>query len=115
MKVKLRLTRCEMLSVLPVSRLSMPMTSYPRSSRVSDRCEPMKPAAPVMTTRLFMSSQRRKRAAGDRSVRVLVEEAAQQREPHDLQIEANGPVLDVVEVVFDALVERRVSAPAVDL
>ena len=33
----------------PVSRLSMPTTRRPRSSRVSDRCEPMKPAAPVMT------------------------------------------------------------------
>ncbi len=29
----------------------MPTTVSPRSSRVSARCEPMKPAAPVMTTR----------------------------------------------------------------
>src|SRR5215475_12451709 len=46
---------------------------------------------------------------------MFVEEAPHEREPHDLQIEADRPVLDVVEVVFDALIERRVAAPAVHL
>ena len=49
------------------------------------------------------------------SVGMLVEEAAEQREPHDLQVEAHRPVLDVVQVVLDPLLERRVAAPAVDL
>src|SRR6185436_13286939 len=48
-------------------------------------------------------------------VRVFVEEAAEQREPHDFQVEPHRPVLNVVEVVFDALLERRVAAPAIDL
>ena len=43
------------------------------------------------------------------------EDAAHQRQPHDLQVERHRPVLDVVEVVLDALLERRVAAPAVDL
>src|SRR6266853_3427785 len=61
----------------------------------------MNPAAPVMTTR--------------RLVGMLVEEALHDRQPHDFQIEADRPVLDVIEVVLDALVDRRVAAPAVDL
>src|SRR5918993_3283547 len=59
----------------------------------------MKPAAPVMTTRLEGMSM----------------ESTDDGQPHDLQIEADGPVLDVVEIVFDALFERRVTTPAVDL
>src|SRR4051812_35901847 len=46
---------------------------------------------------------------------MLVKEPFDQCEPHDLQVEADRPVLDVVEVVLDSLVERRVSAPPVDL
>ena len=38
-----------------------------------------------------------------------------EREPHDLEVETERPVLDVVEVVLDALLDRRVAAPAVDL
>ena len=37
------------------------------------------------------------------------------RQPHDLEVERDRPVLDVVEVVLDALLDRRVAAPAVDL
>src|SRR5437762_1458899 len=101
MKVKSRLTRWAMFAVSPVSRLSIPMTAYSRSSSVSARCDPMKPAAPVMTTRFLVG--------------MLVEEPAQQRQPHDLQIEPHRPVLDVVEVVLDPLLDRGVAAPAVHL
>jgi hypothetical protein len=38
-----------MFAVAPVRRLSIPITVCPRSSSVSLRCDPMKPAAPVMT------------------------------------------------------------------
>src|SRR6266446_1765474 len=41
--------RCEMLSTVPVTKLSMPMTLWPRARRRSVRCEPRKPAAPVTT------------------------------------------------------------------
>src|SRR5688572_26406212 len=97
----------------------------------------MKPAAPVMTTRCFIeeftvdSSQltgcdgdfnstvncQRELLTEERppSVRMLVEKAPEKRQPHDLQIEADRPVLDVIEVVLDTLLERRVAAPPVDL
>src|SRR5947207_3065899 len=90
-----------MFASSPVTRLSMPTTEKSLSSRVSARCDPRKPAAPVMTTR--------------RLVGMLVEEAFDDRQPDDLQVETDRPVLDVIEVVLDALVERRVAAPAVHL
>src|SRR5205807_8435245 len=43
--------RWEMLSTLPVSRLSMATTSSPRPTSVSQMCEPRKPAPPVTTMR----------------------------------------------------------------
>src|SRR5262252_2460692 len=49
------------------------------------------------------------------SVCMLMEKPAQQRQPHDLEIEADRPVFDVIEVVFDSFLDRRVAAPAVDL
>src|SRR5262249_32108227 len=101
MNVKSRLARCEMFDVSPVSRLSVPMTVKPHSSNVAARCDPMKPAAPVTTTRCLVG--------------MLVEEPAEQREPHDLEVEAHRPVLDVVEVVLDALLDRGVPPPAVHL
>src|SRR6476646_7943905 len=87
----------------PVMKLSTPTTAKPMSSSVSARCDPMNPAAPVITTRPFVL------------VGMFMEEALHDRQPHDLEIKAHRPVLDVVEVVLDALVERRVSAPSVDL
>src|SRR5689334_21672905 len=103
MNWKSRSRRCAMLARSPVSRLSMPTTLKPRSSSVSERCDPMKPAAPVMTTRGNLRSG---------SVRC---EHANQRQPHDLDIESNRPVLDVIQIVLDSLLERRIAAPAVDL
>src|SRR5688500_7560417 len=44
-----------------------------------------------------------------------LEEPADEREPHDLEVEGDGPVLDVIQVVLDPLLERRVAPPAVDL
>src|SRR5829696_1539352 len=40
-----------MFPIEPVDRLSSTKTSSPRSSSASDRCEPIKPAPPVMRTR----------------------------------------------------------------
>src|SRR5207302_1254107 len=45
--------RWPMLSALPVRRLSIAMTSYPRSRKSSHRCEPRNPAPPVIRTRTF--------------------------------------------------------------
>src|SRR3954470_23566113 len=101
--MKSRPARWAMLSTLPVSRLSTPTTVHPRSSSVSERCDPMNPAAPVMT------------ALGMSESEGVAMEAPHEREPHDLEVEADRPVLDVVEVVFDALLERRIAAPPVDL
>src|SRR4051812_45680924 len=90
-----------MFAMSPVNRLSMPTTEWPRSSSVSDRCDPMKPAAPVITMRIYELGH--------------AVNSAEQGQPHDLDVETKRPVLDVVEVEFDALLERRVAAPAVDL
>src|SRR5690242_21796131 len=50
MKRKLPLpARCEMLFTVPVTRLSMPITRWPRLSSKSVKCEPRNPAAPVTT------------------------------------------------------------------
>src|SRR4051794_11616639 len=121
MNWKSRPARCAMLAVSPVSRLSMPTTLSPRSRKASARCEPMNPAEPVMTTRAmlwkFLSEfhSPRARARPPDSIRVLVEEALHEGQPHDLEVEHHRPVLDVIEVVLDALLDRRVAAPAVDL
>src|SRR5689334_18481951 len=40
-----------MLSLVPVKKLSTHSTSLPASSRRSHRCDPMKPAPPVTSTR----------------------------------------------------------------
>src|SRR5688572_14311875 len=92
-----------MFSTSPVSRLSMPTTEKPLSRRYSERCEPMNPAAPVTS------------ALGIRLVCVLLAEAAEQGEDEDLHGQEQRPVLDVVQVVFDPLLQRRVAAPAVHL
>src|SRR4029453_1595948 len=99
MNSKSRSRRWAMLCMSPVSRLSMPTTEWPRSRSVSQRCDPMKPAAPV-TTVLGMGT---------------LEEATDDGEPHDLQIKCDRPVFDVVQVVLDSLLERGVAAPAVHL
>src|SRR5919197_6214759 len=101
MNAKSRFTRWAMFAVSRVRRLSMPITEYSRSRRVSARCEPMNPAAPVMTTRCLVG--------------MFVEEAADEREPHDLEVEPDRPVLDVIQIVLDALFDRGVPAPAVHL
>src|SRR5450631_375014 len=41
--------RCEMLSTEPVTKLSRPMTLWPRDNSRSVKCEPRNPAAPVTT------------------------------------------------------------------
>ena len=41
--------RCSMFDTEPVTRLSMPTTRWPFDNSRSLRCEPRKPAAPVMT------------------------------------------------------------------
>src|SRR5262245_46099639 len=95
--------RWAMLPMSPVIRLSMPMTESPRASSVSQRCDPMKPAAPVTTIRDISV------------VSGALEETADEGQPHDLQIERHRPVLDVVEVVFNTFLQRGIPAPAVDL
>src|SRR5437879_7998978 len=59
--------RCAMLSGVLVRKLSMQMTSSPSSRKRSQRCEPMKPAPPVMRMRA-MASARPDRGAADRKV-----------------------------------------------
>src|SRR4029450_695537 len=92
-----------MLCRSPVIRLSIPMTESPRARSVSQRCDPMKPAAPVTTMRAMVSGS------------GALEETPDEGQPHDLQVECHRPVLDVVEVVLNTLLQRRVPTPAIDL
>src|SRR5262245_15919538 len=46
---------------------------------------------------------------------MFVEEPAQERQPHDLEVELHRPVFDVIQVVLDALLDGGVAPPAVDL
>src|SRR5438477_902023 len=101
-------------------RLSMPTTEYPRSRRYSERCDPMNPAPPVTSARgtyAFVLGEPAIR--GDSlylfSVRVLLPEPAEQGQDQDLDVQEQRPVLDVVQVVLDPLLDRRVAAPAVHL
>src|SRR5262245_12479168 len=48
-------------------------------------------------------------------VGARVAEDAEECQRDDLEIEAQRPVLDVVEVVLDATIERRVATESVDL
>src|SRR5688572_32818548 len=109
MNWKSRSRTCAMFCKSPVRRLSIPTTAWPRSSSVSERCEPMKPAAPVITVLGMTKGQ------GPASGHAALEHAADQSEPHDLEVECHRPVFDVVQVVFDPLLERCISAPAIHL
>src|SRR5437867_7373602 len=63
MKVKRRFAkRCATLSGVPVRKLSMQMTSSPSARKRSHRCEPMKPAPPVIRMRGTSLPKRRGRA-----------------------------------------------------
>src|SRR5688572_16337403 len=106
MNTKSRPARCAMLARSPVSRLSIPTTVQSRLSSSSARCDPMKPAAPVMTIRRLVDMC---------SCGLPREDAAEERHPHDLEVERHRPVLDVIEIEFNALFERGIAAPAVDL
>src|SRR5205823_5084757 len=52
---------------------------------------------------------------GGPSEGLTLQNAAEERHAHDLQIESDRPVLDVIEVELDAFFERGVAAPAVHL
>src|SRR6478609_1046158 len=104
MNWKSRPMRCATLAMSPVSRLSMPTTEWPCSISASLRCDPMKPAAPVMTIRIISLLLLRRAVP-----------ASEHRQPHDFEVQSQRPVLDVIEIEFDAFFERRVAAPAVDL
>src|SRR5919107_166359 len=105
--------RCAMLARSPVSRLSMPTTAQSRLRSSSARWEPMNPAAPVMTTRRLSLMATFYFALS--TLFSAREDAAEQRHPHDFEVERHRPVFDVIQIELDALLERGVPAPAVDL
>src|SRR3989442_1713867 len=49
------------------------------------------------------------------SIRVAVVETDPEGQEQDLQVEAEAPALDIVEVVLDPLLDRGAAPPAVDL
>src|SRR5262245_35260667 len=76
-----------MLRIEPVDRLSITSTSYPSASSVSARCEPMKPAPPVINalTRSVLSvAGIWKRADGPpNALDILGREPRMERQRHD--------------------------------
>src|SRR5256885_10407411 len=50
-----------------------------------------------------------------RSIRIGIVEPAKQRQQQDLEVEKQRPVLDVIEIVADALLDRGVAAQTVYL
>src|ERR1700746_4002362 len=53
--------------------------------------------------------------AEEESVSVLAIENMEQRHDHNLEIEGETPVTEIVEVILHALRDRRIAAPAVYL
>src|SRR2546423_5014780 len=49
-------SRCARFSAAPVTKLSSPTTWWPRSSRRSQRWDPMNPAAPETTARTLLTA-----------------------------------------------------------
>src|SRR4029077_19264467 len=50
-----------------------------------------------------------------RSIGMLVNKSLPYRQPHNLQIEPNRPMLNVIQVELNALFKRGVATPATDL
>src|SRR5262245_10684602 len=46
---------------------------------------------------------------------MLVNKSLPDRQPHDFQIEPNGPMLDVIEIALNPFFKRGVATPATDL
>src|SRR5438552_1838896 len=61
------------------------------------------------------NAARRPRRRAITSVGVPVEEHPEERHADDLEVEPEGPALDVLDVVFDAFLERGIAAQPVDL
>src|SRR5438552_1156368 len=107
-----------MLSMEPVERSSMQKTSSPRATYASERCEPMKPAPPVMRTRktfffpsfkravLAFSPARRVRDRHDaRERRALVQRS--ERDHVERRVEVLRVVAQASEFYIIAESERR--------
>src|SRR5258706_8757464 len=110
--------RCEMLSVLPVMRLSMAMTRCPSARSRSDRCEPRKPAPPVTTDTgaeevdvMYLSDSQNscrraiKKSEGLGSFRPETGHDDGNGAGEDFEVEPEGPVVDVLEVELHPLIE----------
>ena len=46
---------------------------------------------------------------------MLVNKSLPYRQPHDLQIEPDGPMLNVIQVELNSFFKRSVATPATDL
>src|SRR5664280_1762689 len=103
--------RCAMLSTEPVTKLSMPMTWWPRARSKSARCEPRKPAAPVTTdvAGLFFIGQ------NGISFGTRASEHDGDGADQDFQIEPQRPVVNVFEVEAHPLLEIGYLVASADL
>src|SRR5262245_63004246 len=79
-------------------------------SRASADCDSV-----IESPRPTTNAARRTWRAAVTSVCVPLEEDPRQRQRDDLNVQPERPALDVLEVVLDALLQRRVAAPSFDL
>src|SRR6266481_651495 len=89
--------------------------SWRRQSQSSVRQISEPSASVIESPSPTTNAARRPRRSAITSVRVPVEEHPEERHADDLEVEREGPALDVFDVVLDALLERGIAAEPVDL
>src|SRR5439155_15275195 len=128
--------RCATLSTLPVTRLSMAMTLWPRSNSRSTRCEPRNPAPPVTTDvgcwfpdllffALPISKDKTRRVSargcwvqgrqGFASLGARSEQNNGNRPAENLQVKPQRPVVDVFQIQPHPICEIMHIVAAADL
>ena len=90
---------------LPPAELLQPERGEHRNRHGPPGADPLRPPASVPLRRGRLPA----------SVGVAGEEASERRAEQDLEVQEQGPVLDVIEVVLDALLDGGLAAQAVDL
>src|SRR5579862_3140623 len=108
----MRLTISVVPSVLPPSTTAMRASG--RSAVPASKSRTMR-SMPPASLRVGMATNRRAGCAAPTLVRIFVYESFPNGQEEDFEVEEIGPIADVIEVAKNPLVERRVSAPAVDL
>src|SRR5262245_61853847 len=68
-----------------------------------------------MTTHLGMLDLSEKTPGSLASLGISVHKTAPERHPENFDVQEQGPVLDIIQIMLKALLQRRIPAPTVDL